>query len=192
MPNRYTMIETVYLHLSFKTKSGEWSINLPFVCDQCGVCCKIDDFLTAGPAKVNPQENPQLHLKVKEIYEEMGERWEANEAKYDHYITHTPCPFLKDKICSIYPYRPDGCRQFPNTPFGILSEDCAALDRFKKQQTALCRGRASKKTLHFTTEEAIKKNKHSEKQYQDCINKLKKAEITEEELALFRTLNGNV
>jgi Fe-S-cluster containining protein len=191
MPNRYIMVETVYLHLAFKTKSGEWSINLPFVCDKCGVCCKLDDFLTAGPAKVNPQINPQLHLKVKEIYEEMGKRWEADEAKYDHYITHTLCPFLKDKMCSIYQYRPDGCRQFPNTPFGMLSEDCAALDRFKKQQAALCRGRAAKKTLHFT-EEAIKKTKLTEKQYEGCLNKLGKVGITEDELALFRTLNGNV
>lgn len=183
------MVETVYLHIEFTTKTGEWSINLPFVCNKCGVCCKLDDFLTAGPAKVTQTENPQLHRRLKEIYEEMGKRWEADQEKYDQYITHTACPFLKDKICTIYQYRPDGCRQFPNTPFGMLSEDCAALDRFKKQQYALCRGRAAKKNFHFT-EEAIKKSNFTEKQYQNCLAKLQKAGITKEELALFAQLNG--
>lgn len=182
------MAETVYLHLVFKAKSGEWSINLPFVCDKCGACCTLDDFLTAGPAKVDPKENPQLAQKLKELYEEMGKRWETDEAKYDEYITHTKCPFQKDKLCTIYPHRPDGCRQFPNTPFGMLSTDCAALDRFRKQQSTLSRGRAVKKTLAFT-KDGIKTSSFSEKQYQTCIAKLRKAGITEEEMALFRALN---
>jgi Fe-S-cluster containining protein len=113
------MVETVYSHLEFKTKTGGWSINLPFVCDKCGVCCKIDDFLTAGPAKVSATKNPQLYHQLKAIYVEMGKRWETNTEEYDQYITHTACPFLKNKMCSIYPYRPDGCRQFPDTPFGM-------------------------------------------------------------------------
>jgi Fe-S-cluster containining protein len=183
------MVETVYLHLAFKTKSGEWSINLPFVCDKCGVCCKIDDFLTAGPAKINPAENPQLYRQLQAIYEDMGKRWETDPEEYDQYITHTPCSFLKDKKCSIYPYRPDGCRQFPNTPFGMLSTDCAALDRFKKQQAALCRGRAAKKAFHFT-DKPIESSKLTEKQYQNCITKLQKAGITKDELALFAQFNG--
>jgi Fe-S-cluster containining protein len=183
------MVETVYLHIEFKTKTGGWSINLPFVCDKCGVCCKIDDFLTAGPAKVNATENPQLHHQLQAIYEEMGKRWETNPEEYDQYITHSPCPFLKDKMCSIYLYRPDGCRQFPNTPFGMLSTDCTALDRFKKQQAALCRGRTSKKSLHFT-DKPIKKSKLTMKQYQVCLTKLQKAGITKDELALFAEFNG--
>jgi Fe-S-cluster containining protein len=182
------MPETVYLHLAFKTKSGESSINLPFVCDKCGICCKIDDFLTAGPAKVNATENLQLYRQLQDIYEEMGRHWETDPEEYDQYITHTPCPFLKDKMCSIYPYRPDGCRQFPNTPFGMLSTDCTALDRFKKQQAALCRGRIIKKALHFT-DKPIKNSKLTEKQYQACITKLKKAGITKDESALFAEFN---
>lgn len=189
MPTRCTMPETVYLHLEFKTKTGEWSINLPFVCDKCGVCCKIDDFLTAGPAKVSTTEKPQLYSQLQAIYEEMGKRWETDPEEYDQYITHTPCPFLKDKMCSIYPYRPDGCRQFPNTPFGMLSTDCAALDRFKKQQATLCRGRTTKKAFNFT-DKPLKNSKLTENQYQTCITKLQKAGITKDELALFAEYNG--
>jgi Fe-S-cluster containining protein len=183
------MIDTVYLHLEFQNKSGKWSLNLPFVCNQCGICCKIDDFLTAGPAKVNPFENSQLNNRLKEIYEEMGRKWESDEAKYDQYITSTPCPFLKEKKCSIYEYRPDGCRQFPNTPFGMLSQDCEVLDRFKKQTSALCKGRKSKKTYHFTTE-PIKQAKLSKEQFQDSLSKLHRTGITEDEKALFESLNN--
>ncbi|NLF88650.1 YkgJ family cysteine cluster protein [Candidatus Bathyarchaeota archaeon] len=182
------MIDTVYLHLEFQTKSGILSINLPFVCDQCGVCCKLEDFLTAGPVKVNPADNPQLTAKLKEIYEDTGRKWEADPEEYERCITTTPCPFVKDKKCTIYSYRPDGCRQFPNTPFGMLSQDCAALDRFKKQATAVCRGRKTKKAYHFTSE-PIAPVKTSQKQYQNCITKLRKAGITEEEYALFESLN---
>jgi Predicted Fe-S-cluster oxidoreductase len=182
------MIDTVYLHIESHNKDGDWSVNLPFVCDQCGVCCKLEDFLTAGPAKVNPDENPQLAAKLTEIYEDTGRRWEADEDEYDRYIAGTPCPFVKDKKCTIYPYRPDGCRQFPNTPFGMLSQDCGALDRFKKQAIALCRGKKAEKTYYFTTE-PIQRTKYTPKQYSDCIAKLRKAGITEEELALFESLN---
>jgi Fe-S-cluster containining protein len=182
------MIDTVYLHIEYQTKSGPWSLNLPFVCDQCGVCCKLEDFLTAGPAKVNPDENPKLAAKLKEIYEETGRRWEADPDEYERYIATTPCPFVKDKKCTIYQYRPDGCRQFPNTPFGMLSQDCAALDRFKKQADAVCRGRKAKKTYLFTTE-PIAPVKISEKQHQECLTKLRKVGITEEETTLFESLN---
>jgi Fe-S-cluster containining protein len=145
--------------------------------------------LNAGPTKVDPAKNPQLSAKLKEIYEDTGKRWEADEDEYDHYIARTPCPFVKDKKCTIYPYRPDGCRQFPNTPFGMLSEDCGALDRFKKQAIALCRGRRAMKAVYFTSE-PIKQAKFSEKQYKDCLGKLRKTGITEDEMALFRSVNN--
>jgi hypothetical protein len=86
------IIETFYAHLEFKTKTGGWSINLPFLCSKCGICCTLDDFLTAGKLKTNP-ENPQAHIKAKTLYQELGKRWETNETQYDHYITHTPAHF---------------------------------------------------------------------------------------------------
>ena len=184
------MVDTCYLHLEFKTKNTSWSTNLPFVCDKCGVCCTLDDFLTAGEVKISPLDNPRLQTKLKEIYEEMGRRWEVDQAKYDQYIMHTPCPFVKDKTCSIYEVRPEGCRAFPNTLFGFQTQDCMALNRFKKQAIALCRGRAAKKTYHFT-KDPIKPSKLTEERYQECVAKLRKVGITEDELALFNTLNGH-
>jgi len=146
--------------------------------------------LTAGEVKINPLENPRLHAKLKEIYEEMGRRWEVDEAKYDQYITNTPCPFLKDKTCSIYEVRPEGCRAFPNTAFGFLTQDCMALTRFKKQSAALNKGRTAKKT-YYSTSKPLKQVKYTEKQYQNCIGKLLKAGTTKEELSLLEVLNNH-
>jgi Fe-S-cluster containining protein len=100
----------------------------------------------------------------------------------------TPCPFLANKTCSIYEIRPEGCRQFPNTVFGMLTQDCEALTRFKKQCAALSTGRTAKRTYH-STKEPIKETKIDPKRYQDCVAKLRKAGVTEDELVMFRALN---
>ena len=185
------MVDTFYLHLEFKSKKGDWSVNLPFLCSRCGVCCTLDDFLTAGEVKVKPQENSEVQAKLKALFESLGEIFETGEAEYDHYIMHNPCPFLVDKSCSIYEIRPEGCRQFPNTMFGMLTKDCEALNRFKEQRIVLKKDRASKETNHFTSTkgEPIKSVKLTEKQYQTCIAKLRQAGITNAELDLFIQIN---
>ena len=182
------MVDTFYLHMEFKNKTGNWSVNLPFLCSKCGVCCTLDDFLTAGEITAKPKEYPEVHARMKTLTEELGKMFEANEAKYDKYIMRTPCPFLKDKTCSIYEIRPEGCRLFPNTAFGMLTRDCEALNRFKKQRAALKKGRAVKETFHFT-DANVKASRCTEKQLQACTIKLSRAEITKEELALFNVLN---
>jgi Fe-S-cluster containining protein len=180
------MVETVYIHLEFKNKNGNWSINLPFLCDQCGVCCTLDDFLMAGEIRKSP-ERPEAQAKMNSLKEMLGKLFDESEEKYEQYITHTPCPFKTGNTCSIYEIRPEGCRQFPNTPFGMLSTDCGALDRFKRQRSALKRDRASKETAHFTTE-PIRWVKFSEKQYKICLEKMRQ-NATEEEIALFQEFN---
>jgi Fe-S-cluster containining protein len=180
------MVDTFYLHLEFKNKKGNWSLNLPFLCDKCGVCCTLDDFLAAGEVKA--QTHPEVQAKIQELHDALGKMWEKDEAEYDHYITQTPCPFLSNKTCSIYELRPDGCRQFPNTAFGMLTQNCEALTRFKQQRAALNKGRIAKGTYHFTIN-PIKPAKLAQKQYQNCLCKLRKAGITEAELALFNSLN---
>jgi Fe-S-cluster containining protein len=119
--------------------------------------------------------------------------WEADEAKYDDYIAHVCCPFLVNNVCAIYEIRPTGCRLFPKTIFGMQTEDCQTLLRFKKQYTALIKGRVHKETYKFTrsseSEESIKHAKFNEKQYQTCIARLRKAVVTEDELNLFNYFN---
>ena len=192
------MVDTFYLHLEFKNKKGGWSINLPFLCDKCGVCCTLDDFWTAGEIGGTPQSHPQIHKKVKALFETLGDIWKADEAKYEQYITHNACPFLVNKSCSVYEIRPEGCRLFPKTAFGMQTQDCESLNRFKKQRAALRKGRAAKETYHFTTKalelvkcsEPIKPAKLTQKQYQACITKLRHAGMTDDELTLFELFNG--
>ncbi|MCW4018992.1 MAG: YkgJ family cysteine cluster protein [Candidatus Bathyarchaeota archaeon] len=190
------MVETVYVHLEFADKTGGWSINLPFLCTQCGKCCILEDFLTAGPIKGTPETHPEAHAKANRLYKKLGDLWAQNEAEYDKHVASTPCPFLADNRCSIYEIRPEGCRQFPNTLFGMESTDCEALTRFKKQLAALKKGRKCTETYHHTgktqetsAENQIRPTKFTQKQYQACITKLRKAEATNDEAALFESFN---
>jgi Fe-S-cluster containining protein len=185
------MVETFYLHLEFTGKLGRWSVDLPFLCNKCGVCCTLDDFLTAGEINSNPEEHPEVQSKLKGLFEALGVIFNTDEEKYDQYITHHSCPFLIEKSCSIYEIRPEGCRQFPNTKFGMQTKDCEALNRFKKQRIAIIKGRKTKETYYFTTnnQEIINHSGLTEKQYQKCVSKLCRAGITNEELALFEIFN---
>ena len=186
------MVETFYLHLEFTNKKGGWSLNLPFLCNKCGICCTLDDFLTAGEINAKPEEYREVHAKVKALFEALGEIFEANEAKYDQFIMQNPCPFLVDKSCSIYEIRPEGCRLFPQTAFGMQTQDCPALTRFKQMRASLKKGRPAKEKYYFTgtSQEPIKPTKFAEKQYQTCITKLRRAGMTDDELALFNCFNG--
>jgi Fe-S-cluster containining protein len=182
------MIETFYVHLEFKNKNGQWSINLPFLCTKCGVCCTLEDFLTAGQTK----PDAGLDAKTKVLFDELGKRWETNEAIYDDYIARTPCPFLTNNVCSIYELRPEGCRLFPKTAFGMQTQDCPALTRFRKQLESLKKGRVHKETYYFINsknDEQIKPAKPNEKQCQALIAKLRQAGMTKDELALFKYFN---
>ena len=171
---------------------------MPFLCNKCGACCTLEDFLTAGETNSKPEEHPEIHAKIKALSEELGKMWEANEAKYNNYTMHTPCPFLINKRCSIYEIRPLGCRLFPNTAFGMETKDCEPLTRFKKQRTALKKSKTAKETYHFLgktpslakSDESIKSTKFSEKQYQICLAKLRLVGVTDEELVFFDYFNG--
>jgi Fe-S-cluster containining protein len=185
------MVDTFYVHLEFKNKKRNCAINLPFLCTKCGVCCTLDDFLTAGEITAKPQDQPQVHDKVKTLHEDLGKMWEKNRAKYDQYIMQTPCPFLVDNSCSIYDIRPEGCKRFPNTTFGMLTQDCEALKRFKRMRAALKKGRTAKETYNRITKDGdhINPAKLNEKQYQTCVAKLRQAGITNAELDLFKKIN---
>jgi Fe-S-cluster containining protein len=190
------MIDTFYLHLEFQGKT-KWSINLPFLCSKCGICCTLEDFLTAGKINGNPEEHSEVHAKMKTISEELGGMWESDEAKYDYYIMHSPCPFLVNKSCSIYEIRPDGCQLFPKTVFGMQSQDCVPLTRFKKMRIALKKGRQCKEAYYFTgkasglakCDENPKPVKFTEKQYRTCVVKLRRAGMTDNELTFFKKFN---
>ncbi len=188
------MIETFYVHLAFPSKTP-WSVNLPFLCSKCGVCCTLEGFLTAGKITAPPDQYPAVYAQIRALFDQLGKMWEENEAKYDQHIQNTPCPFKRGNTCTIYEIRPLGCRMFPKTAFGMQSTDCNALMRFKKQRAALVRGRRYNESYHRTTslestaEKPIKRTCFSEKQFQRCLAKLQAAGATDVELKLFEALN---
>jgi Fe-S-cluster containining protein len=191
------LIDTFYLHIDFTSKKGEWSINLPFLCTKCGNCCRLEDFLSAGEINAKPEEHLEIRSRIRALFDSLGGIFEVDEAKYDQYIMQNSCPFLVDKSCSIYEIRPNGCWLFPKTTFGIQTQDCEPLNRFKKMRTALKKGRPSKENYYFNgktpglTEcsEPIKPTEFTKKQHQICINKLRQAGITDDELVLFNYFN---
>lgn len=65
-------------------------------CKKCGLCCRkliIDDVY-----EVDLVREPRLKDFVEELTEEPG-----------RFLLKTPCPFLINNQCSIYPTRPDIC-----------------------------------------------------------------------------------
>jgi Fe-S-cluster containining protein len=189
------MIETFYVHLEF-AGAEPWSVNLPFSRAKCGVCCALDDFLCAGKLAAKPPEHLEVFAKLQALFDELGKIWEADEAKYDQHIQKTPCPFKTDNMCSIYDIRPQGCRMYPKTAFGMQTTDCPALKRFKKQRAALVKGRRFTETYHRTVSlehsaaEPIKPVALSKIQYQACLAKLHAVDMTPQELAGLNYFNA--
>ena len=83
-------------------------------CSTCGLCCK-DEELTIKELDVN-KISRNLQLDKKSFLDQ-----------YTHYnpatketIMNMPCPFLNENRCTIYPVRPEICR---NYPIFILEEE---------------------------------------------------------------------
>lgn len=80
-------------------------------CTQCANCCR---HLEVG---VTPQDIHRLsqgiHIPPEDIiarYVDVASAASDNEwGKF----RQRPCPFLKGKLCLIYPHRPDSCRHYP-------------------------------------------------------------------------------
>ncbi len=51
---------------------------------------------------------------------------------YDFFINHKVCPFLKDNKCTVYPNRPEICRQFPHVKY-----DNADFSQFMNEQETI-------------------------------------------------------
>lgn len=71
-----------------------------FTClaEKCGLCCK-----TIGTPVVTDQE--ALKIPLEYIVKEKNSMFVKSN--------HCVCCFLKDNLCTIYPDRPRGCREYP-------------------------------------------------------------------------------
>lgn len=77
-------------------------------CKRCGQCCRrliIDEVI-----ELDIVREPRIKEHVEEFRDEPG-----------RYLLKTPCPFLVDNKCSIYPTRPNIC-----VAFEMGSHDCCS------------------------------------------------------------------
>lgn len=93
--------------LVFKISDEVWAkIN----CSECGRCCvelqpllsEKDQKRLAKGLKITVEQLRNEYLEYDKTVDEPG--WK---------IKKSPCPFLKDKKCSVYEDRPDNCREYP-------------------------------------------------------------------------------
>jgi Fe-S-cluster containining protein len=77
-------------------------------CRECGNCCKVFRPL------LKPGDIDRLAGHLKTPREEFIREYlvECDHGKV-HFCKLTPCPFLVDNACTVYPYRFDACRSYP-------------------------------------------------------------------------------
>jgi len=78
-------------------------------CRQCANCCKVIRPL------LEPRDIERLatHLRLS-VEEFLSEYLEPDEDGEGYFFKTTPCAFLKDNLCTVYPQRPDACRSYPH------------------------------------------------------------------------------
>jgi Fe-S-cluster containining protein len=114
----------LYERLKIHTKQGSVTINIPFVCQKCGKCCREIGF------PIGWQSFREIARFLKIPMEELLVYIKLNELK--------PCPFLKNDLCSIYPVRPGGCKLFPLlVEFKDQGIGCPGLKRIREVEDLL-------------------------------------------------------
>ncbi len=78
-------------------------------CRKCANCCKK----TNPTLKSKDVETLATHLGIS--YSTLCEKY-LIESNYDDGFRFKtlPCPFLKDKLCTVYSFRPHDCRSYPH------------------------------------------------------------------------------
>lgn len=75
-------------------------------CTKCGNCCNH-----LCP-EVDSRDIDRLSNVLNVTPEKFRENYVMKEEGED-YLKHTPCRFLKDKMCTVYEIRPNSCRDYP-------------------------------------------------------------------------------
>ncbi|MCC7422360.1 MAG: YkgJ family cysteine cluster protein [Planctomycetaceae bacterium] len=78
-----------------------------YECDQCGACCRqflieCDDVDVLREQRLIEVDRHHAGKPVHEVVQGIRTEWKA-------VILPTPCPFLAENRCSIYPTRPNCC-----------------------------------------------------------------------------------
>lgn len=126
-------MKTAVLYKIFEIFAN-WSQHLPAVCSKgCSICCSQNVTITAtegeeilrfviaenlAPWLAEKLTQPHTHrsatMTTNDFANACLEGRETDSVDNDTYNT-SPCPFLEENICRIYPVRPFGCRLFAST-----------------------------------------------------------------------------
>ena len=79
-------------------------------CTLCGNCCEK---LTAGLTDDDIKRLAEIENLLQKDFE--TNFVECDQTDGDKYLKFTPCKYLEDKKCSIYPDRPENCKSYPHT-----------------------------------------------------------------------------
>ena len=139
------------------------------------------------------QEHLEVHAKVKALFEALGKMWEADEAKYDQYIQHNSMPVSGRQVLL---YLRNSTRRLPTLPQNHIWHANPRLRTPQQIQKATQRPKKRQNRqrnlplYRNANQEPLKPSKFTEKQCQTCLTKLRQAGITDDELALFKQING--
>jgi len=82
--------------------------NLEQYCKKCGECCRRNSFpVSREEIRRIASHLNKPHRIVRKEYFSTSPRWPGEPC------LNSPCPFLRDNQCSIYPVRPSACLLFP-------------------------------------------------------------------------------
>lgn len=80
-------------------------------CTQCGNCCR------ALEVSLVPEDAERLaaglHIPVEDVITCYVDRERGAEIDEWGTFRHRPCAFLRERLCSVYPHRPEACRVYP-------------------------------------------------------------------------------
>jgi len=80
-------------------------------CLECGICCKIFDFIELNDFDI---KNISKHLDIdKKEFISRYTKEKINTETYSKISLLAPCPFQKSNMCTIHEFKPFDCTIFP-------------------------------------------------------------------------------
>ncbi|MFH0783811.1 MAG: YkgJ family cysteine cluster protein [Pseudomonadota bacterium] len=132
----------------------DWGHHLPTACRQhCSICCTQNVTITAiegeeilrfvltenlTPWLVEKLARPRTHHPVEMTTNDFAKAcFDGLETDLSDNCNTSPCPFLEDNSCRIYPVRPFGCRLFTSTQRCSLTQLALVPDYYLEAATAV-------------------------------------------------------
>ncbi|MHC4444682.1 MAG: YkgJ family cysteine cluster protein [Planctomycetota bacterium] len=92
-------------------------------CTTCGACCRVN----AIP--VDDDDIKRLARHLKSSVSAFRKQYVESDEFCDNYIETSPCPFLEGNLCTVYPHRPQACREYPYIGGNISTRMIGIIER---------------------------------------------------------------